>query len=398
MVVTPEQHDKHSNPTDQWIWAERLFPGGAKEPLADHLIRISDGTITEIKPATNTDARTQIPRFPVVAPGFIDIQINGAGGVMFNDTPDASTILQMAQAASTGGTCHILPTFITAPGSAYEAALEAVAACNLANILGVHLEGPFLSRQRPGIHPPDAIRNMTKADIDLLTGQMAAEYTPQGKKLLLTVAPEEIDLAYLERLVEAGVIVFAGHSNATMEQLANATDRGLSGITHLFNACSQITARAPGIVGGALTDDRLFAGIIADGFHVAPRLLKLVAQMMAGRLCLVSDAMPTFASDITGFTIGDQNITLVDGRLQASDGTLGGAHLGLDQAVANMCQFADVSLAQALHMASGVPARILGLDDRYGQIAVGRPASITCLSDDLRCLDVFVHGNCQQPD
>jgi len=398
MVVTPEQNDKNTNPTDQWIWAERLFSGGAKEPLSNHLIRISDGIIAEIKPGTNADAQTGIPCFPVVAPGFIDIQINGAGGVMFNDTPDPGTIAQMARAASAGGSCHILPTFITAPGTAYEAALKAVAACNLVNILGVHLEGPFLSRQRPGIHPADAIRKAGKADVDLLVDQITAEYKPQGKKLLLTVAPEEIDPAHLDRLVEAGAIVFAGHSNATVEQLANATDRGLSGVTHLFNACSQITAREPGIVGGALTDERLFAGIIADGFHVAPRLLKLTAQMMTSRICLVSDAMPTFASEITGFTIGDQDITLVGGRLQASDGTLGGAHLGLDQAVANMCQFADVSLAQALHMASGIPARVLGLEDCYGQIAVGRPASITCLSDDLNCLGVFVHGTHQQPD
>ena len=145
MVVTPEQNDKNTNPTDQWIWAERLFSGGAKEPLSNHLIRISDGIIAEIKPRTNADAQTGIPRFPVVAPGFIDIQINGAGGVMFNDTPDPGTIAQMARAASAGGSCHILPTFITAPGTAYEAALRAVAACNLVNILGVHLEGPFLS-------------------------------------------------------------------------------------------------------------------------------------------------------------------------------------------------------------------------------------------------------------
>jgi N-acetylglucosamine-6-phosphate deacetylase len=237
---------------------------------------------------------------------------------------------------------------------------------------------------------------MTKNDVDVLVDHLTTRMNPHKKRLILTIAPEQVDPLLLDRLIVAGVIVFAGHSNASTEQMIGATDQGVSGITHLFNACSQITARAPGIVGTALTDPRLSAGIIADGFHVAPRLLKLAAQVMADRLCLVSDTMPTFASDLTGFRIGDNKISLVDGRLQAEDGTLAGAHLGLDQAVANMCTLAGVSLADALNMASGVPAKILGMTDLYGQIDVGRPASLTCLAENLTCLDVFVHGKQQR--
>ena len=395
-MIASANHDLTINPKEYWIWADKLFTGKVQKPLKDHILGVSNGVISAIKPATDRDAALKLPRFSIVAPGFIDLQINGAGGVMFNDKPDTDTLNQIALAATVGGTCHILPTFITAHGNTYEHALWAVEDCDCANVLGVHLEGPFLSRQRPGIHPVDAIRNITKKDVDVLIHHLKAKMKPHNKRLMLTLAPEEIDSLLLDQLIAAEVIVFAGHSNATMEQMTSATAQGISGITHLFNACSQITAREPGIVGTAFTDQRLHAGIIADSFHVAPRLLRLAAQLMPGRLCLVSDTMPTFASNLTSFCIGDRDIRLVDGRLQAEDGTLGGAHLGLDKAVANMCSLAGVSLADALSMVSGVPARILGFTDLYGQIAIGRPASLTCLSEDLKCTDVFVHGKQQR--
>ena len=395
-MTAPADHNANIKPKEQWVWADRLFTGKAQTPLENHIVEITHDVISAIKPATDEDAKREWRRFPIIAPGFIDLQINGAGGVMFNDEPDTATINQMAMSATVGGSCHILPTFITAHGNAYEQALRAVDECDCANVLGLHLEGPFLSSQRPGIHPVDAIRDMTKKDVDVLVDHLTAKMTPHNKRLILTIAPEQVDPLLLDRLIMAGVIVFAGHSNASTTQMIKATDQGVSGITHLFNACSQITARAPGIVGTALTDPRLSAGIIADGFHVAPRLLKLAAQLMTDRLCLVSDTMPTFASDLTDFRVGNNKISLVDGRLQAEDGTLAGAHLGLDQAVANMCTLAGVSLADALNMASGVPAKILGMTDLYGQIDVGRPASLTCLAENLTCLDVFVHGKQQR--
>lgn len=374
---------------DHVIRADRLFTGDGNAPLVDHMITISKGVVQSLSPAASQTADDQVLHFPIVAPGFIDLQINGAGGVMFNDTPDMQTLVCMASAAACGGTCHFLPTFITAPGTSYKRAMETVADCDLPQVLGVHLEGPFLSPERPGIHPPDAIRQLDASDVDCL---LSHQDRSEGKKLLLTLAPEQTDLNLLARLIDAGVIVFAGHSNATAAQLSPFIDRGLRGITHLFNACSQMTAREPGLVGAALSDSRLFAGIIADGVHVAPQMLGMAARLMGDRLCVVSDTMPTFASNVTSFTIGDRDITLVGKHLQAADGTLAGAHLGLDEAVANMCRLADVPLADALHMASGVPARILGLENRYGTIEIGKPASLTCLSDDLECLTVFAHG------
>ena len=369
------------------IHARRLFPGGGDAPLEDQVIEIVDGVIADVWPAD--DGRPDDAHiFENVAPGFIDLQINGAGGALFNDAPDVSTLARMVQAARKGGTCHLLPTFITAPGAAFTTALDAVAAWEGPEILGVHLEGPFLSPAKPGIHPVEAIRPMTDNDMSLLEA-FIADYPG---RMLLTLAPEEVDPRQLERLAAAGAILFAGHSNATAEQMNRAADAGLRGVTHLFNACSQIGARDPGVVGAALTDDRLVAGIIADGHHVDVRNLALAGKMMAGRLCLVSDCMPTFGCAFDGFHIGDRRINLVDGRLQADDGTLGGAHLGLDEAVRVMVGQAGITVPEALDMASGIPASVLGLDGLYGRIEMGRPASVTCLDGSLAAQAVIVGG------
>jgi len=340
-----------------------MFPGGGAVPLRDRIITIRSGVIVDIMPANGLRAENKSPpvrHFDIIAPGFIDLQINGAGGVMFNDTPDTATLARMVAAARSGGTCHMLPTFITAPGTAYTAALDAVAAWDGPEIPGVHLEGPFLSSAKPGIHPREAIRRMNDGDVAILVA-FAKSF---AGRLLLTLAPEEVDPAHLETLHAAGIILFAGHSQATGSEIAKAAERGLCGVTHLFNACSQITARDPGVAGMALTDCRLVAGIIADGHHVDPVNLALAARMMKGRLCLVSDTMPTF----------------------------GGAHLGLDEAVRMMVSQAGISLEAALDMASGVPADILGLQDRYGRIEVGRPASLTCLDESLATQAVLVDG------
>ena len=373
------------------IQADRLFPGGGGAPLHDQIIEITAGVIGDIRPSAGygKDGTSEpIARFDIVAPGFIDLQINGAGGVMFNDTPDAVTLAQMVAAARTGGTCHMLPTFITAPGTAYSAALDAVAAWDGPEILGIHLEGPFLSRAKPGIHPPGAIRHMTEHDVLLLEAFAEAG----SGRLLLTLAPEEMDPAHMQRLHAAGIIFFAGHSQATGAELTRTIDLGLAGVTHLFNACSQITARDPGVVGAALTDSRLVAGIIADGHHVDAGNLALANRMMAGRLCLVSDSMPSFGSTLESFMVGGRQVRLVEGRLQAEDGTLGGAHLGLDAAVRTMVTEAGVPLAEALDMASGVPAGVLGLQDSFGLIEAGRPASLSCLDETLATSAVIVDG------
>ena len=363
------------------IHARQLYPGGGQPALADRVLEIEAGNIISIHDAGDHKADVS---FDIVAPGFIDLQINGAGGVLFNDAPVASSIALMVAAARSGGTCHLLPTYITAPGTSYTDAMAAVRSWEGPEVLGVHLEGPFLSPERPGIHPAVDIRALDDADMKLLLAHRG--------RILLTIAPEQVAPRHMERLAAAGIVLFAGHSNASLDVMEAAAEAGLRGVTHLFNACSQITAREPGVVGAALSDPRLAAGIIADTHHVAPQNLRLAHDLMKGRLCLVSDTMPTFGSDMTCFEIGGEPISLVEGRLQSQDGRLAGAHLGLDRAVRVMIDEAGVEIADALHMASGVPAEILGLGDQFGTVDIGRLASLTCLDRHLRPHAVIVAG------
>lgn len=374
------------------ILARRLYPGDGRPALHDRLIGVAGGRIVSVQPAAEAPPDPQAREFPVVAPGFIDLQINGGGGVLFNDAPRVETLACIAAAARLGGTAHLMPTFITDAGSAYAAALAAVdgaIAAGVPGVLGAHLEGPFLSPRRPGIHPARHIRRMTDADV----ARLAAVAHP----LLLTLAPEEAEPAQIDRLVAAGVTVFAGHTEATVDDMQAAALHGLRGVTHLWNAMSQIAGRAPGVVGAALTDPRLCAGIIADGIHVHPANLRLAAAAMPGRLILVTDAMATLGSGVSGFEVGGVPVRLEDGRLVSVDGTLAGAHLALDQAVRNMVALAGVSEAAALDMASGAAARALGLDHVLGRVAIGCRASLTCLDDRLHSLAVMVDGTWQTP-
>ena len=382
--ITSDINDSGNLPGErQLIRTGRLFTGSGAAPLIDHVIEITDGFVSGISPADEA-AEPADAHFDIVAPGFIDLQINGAGGVLFNDAPNEGTLRTMISAARKGGTCHMLPTFITATGDAYRKAMASVAAFSGPEVLGLHLEGPFLSPDKPGIHPKDAIRPIAEDDIGALVSH-------QGL-ILLTLAPEQVTTEQISRLNEGGIILFAGHSNATAEIVSAAAGQGLAGVTHLFNACSQMQAREPGVVGAALADPRLSAGIIADGIHVHANALRVASRVMAGRLFLVTDSMPSFGSPSDSFMLGGQQIKRVGNRLQSGSGTLAGAHLGMNEAVANMVALADVPLAHALHMASGVPAAVLGLDQIYGSIAEGRPASLTCLADDLTPTAVYVHG------
>ena len=370
----------------QWILATRLFDGAGRPAQANRLIEVAEGRIVSVRPASETPAGVSPRVFPVVAPGFVDLQINGGGGVLFNDAPEPATLARMAAAARKGGTAHLLPTFVTAPGTDYVRALAAVdgaIGAGMPGILGAHLEGPFLSPRRPGIHPARHIRPLTPADADCI----AAFPHP----LLLTLAPEETDPALLSRLVAAGVTVFAGHTEATAEEIAAAADRGLAGVTHLWNAMSQLQGRAPGVVGAALTDARFAAGIIADGFHVHPANLRLAAEVMGERLFLVTDAMATLGSDVESFEVGGVPIRLTEGRLVSAEGTLAGAHLAMDQAVRVMAGL-GLPPARALDMASGVPARVMGQGDSLGRIAPGYRASLACLDAGLHARAVMVDG------
>lgn len=366
---------------EAWVVARRLFPGGGTAALPDRAVRVEDRRIATVVAAGA--APSDAPVYEVLAPGFVDVQINGGGGVLFNDAPTPDTLNVIAAAARKGGTAHILPTFITAPGDAYAAAMEAVAqamARGTPGVEGLHLEGPFLSPARPGIHPAGAIRIMTQAD--------AARLRAFPRPLMLTVAPEAQPAPLLADLAAQGVRVFAGHTEADVETITAA--RWLTGVTHLWNAMSQLGSRAPGCVGAALASDRLMAGIIADGHHVHPSNLAFAARAMGTRLFLVTDAMATLGTDLTGFHLMGTPIALRDGRLVGPDGTLAGAHLAMDAAVRRMVG-SGVTEARALDMASGRPARAAALDG-LGRIAPGTRASLTALDKELHARAVMVDG------
>lgn len=378
----------HGQPIDT-ILARDLYDGLTDQPRTNQLITIADGVIKDIQPV---GAKQAVPsgtvEAKVVAPGFIDIQINGAADTQFNDEPTAEAIGQIAAGARKGGTAHIMPTFITAPRSDYT---RAIAATNKAletrvpGVLGVHLEGPFLSPERPGIHPREFIRKLQQSDVEAIKHAKGT--------VLLTLAPECQDHGLIRQLVASGVRVFIGHSNAAKAEVESAIEAGVSGVTHLFNAQSQIAARNPGVVGSALMRPELSAGIIADGLHVDPQNLAMVAKLMPERLCLVTDAMKTLAGTLNSFDLYGTTITLHDGRLTGPDGTLAGAHLAMDEAVRNTMELMEMSPAQALRMASLNPAKALGLPGELGMIQPGYRASFTLLDDGFHATGTVVDGH-----
>lgn len=373
------------------LFARCLFEGAGNPPSRDQIIELEGGIVREVRPATAKDAEgTDLMEYDIIAPGFIDLQINGAADMQFNFSPTPETLASMAAGAREGGTAHILPTFITAPNWDYMDAIAAARAAitsGIQGILGLHLEGPFLSPERPGIHPPSAIRSLTAEDISYL------EMADLGGPLVLTLAPECLPAGALDRLAKAEIILFVGHSAATADQIARAEAHGLRGATHLFNAMSQITGRQPGVVGAVMASTRLFGGIIADGHHVDWRNIMLAARAMPDRLFLVTDAMLTLAGTQTGFDLNGRAITLSDGRLTDANGRLAGAHIDMISSVRNLVAHCGVPLAAALHMASGVPARVIDLGKQLGSVRSGFRASLTCMTDELDVQAVLVDGS-----
>lgn len=324
----------------------------------------------------------------ILAPGYIDAQVNGAGGVLLNATPTAEAMAAIARAMAGTGTTTILPTLITdAPGQmeAALAAARAALAAGVPGVAGLHLEGPFLSVARHGAHPKHFVRPMNDADAALLGAGFPG-------CLLVTLAPEAVEARHLRALAAAGVILFAGHSDASYEQAVAALDAGVIGFTHLTNAMAPITGRAPGIAVAAMCDARAHAGVIVDTIHVHPAVVAMALRLMGPqRLFAVSDAMPTAASDITSFDLCGTPITLQAGRLTNPAGGLAGAHVTMAECVRNLVRHVGVDWEVALRMASATPAEVLRLEDR-GRIAPGLRADLVALDRDLNVLEVWQGG------
>ncbi len=371
------------------LHAGRLFDGSALRSggtvLFDGATIVGVVASDAVPPGTE---RIDLPQDHVLAPGFIDLQVNGGGGVLFNDAPDAVTLRRIAGAHAQAGTTAILPTLISGTRPQLQAALTAVRAAlaaGVAGIAGLHLEGPFIAPGRRGIHPAEAVTGMTDDDLVVLTESFPAP-------LLITLAPDIVPGGHIRRLVDAGAIVFAGHTEATYAEAIAGFEAGISGVTHLYNAMSGFVPRAPGMVGAALDRGEVFAGIIVDGHHSHYAAVRIAfAAKGPDALLLVSDAMATTASDSTGFVLNGERIRLQDGRLVNDAGTLAGAHLTMADAVRNAVCHAGLPLEAVLRMATRTPARAVGMTDR-GRIAAGCRADFVVLDAEMGVAAVWQHG------
>ena len=382
--------------TGTLLTGARIFTG-ARLVEADILIR-GDTVEAVLPPGSVPPAGTASRRLRsdmLLAPGFIDTQVNGGGGVLFNDMPTSDGAQAIARAHRRFGTTALLPTFITDRMEGMrDAALAAMAASGIpgSGVIGVHLEGPFLTPDRRGVHDLDHVRAATGADLAFLEG-LPGQFASHDARLLLSLAPDRVSPVEIGRLVKAGVIVAGAHSAASYDQTMAALDAGLSGFTHLFNAMPPLTNREPGIAGAALSAPDTICGIIVDGVHVHPAMLRLaLAAKGPDGLMLVTDAMPPAGTDATSFRLYGRTIHRRDGRLLTDDGTLAGADITMAQAVRNAIRLMGVSTEDALRMASLHPARFLRLDHRLGRIQAGWQADLVLLDADMQVAGTWVAG------
>jgi len=323
-------------------------------------------------------------------PGFIDLQVNGGGGVLFNDAPSVESIRAIGAAHRRFGTTAFLPTLISADLDIVARAIAAVRsaiAAGVPGVLGIHIEGPFLNVARKGVHDPAKLRELDPSALGLLSSL-------RGGRTLVTLAPEMTTPELIEQLVAAGVVVSAGHTNASYAEIRAALAHGLSGFTHLFNAMSQLTGREPGTVGAALDDQRSFCGIIVDGEHTDPVVLRIALRCKPlDRFMLVTDAMPSVGTNQGWFELQGRRISVRGQACWDEDGRLAGSNIDMASCVRNAVGMLGVPLPQAVRMASQVPAEFLGIAHEYGRIAAGQRANLVLTDDELNVRETWIDGN-----
>jgi N-acetylglucosamine-6-phosphate deacetylase len=360
-----------------------------RELVTGHSVVIEDGRIESVSAGdVPSDAESVDVHGHILIPGFIDTQINGGGDRLFNDDPSVETIAAIGRAHRQFGTTGFFPTLISDDsakiGAAIDAAETAIAA-GVPGVLGVHIEGPFLNTAKKGIHDPTKLRPISNSDVELLS-------RPTGGKTMVTLAPETVPADAIKRLASAGVIVSAGHTRATADQIFEALRNGVRGFTHLFNAMSQLSAREPGVVGAALYDQNSWCGIIVDGQHVDPRVLKIALRATAlRRFMLVTDAMPSVGGS-KSFMLNGEKISAAGGKCVNAQGILAGSDLDMASAVRNAVAMLGLDVADAVMMASANPAAFLGLDHELGRIAPGFRANLLLLDDQLQAIESWIDG------
>ena len=351
----------------------------------DRIVDVVNADDARMRGAKQVDLRGRM-----LLPGFIDVQVNGGGGVLFNDMPTVEGIRRIARAHARFGTSGFLPTLISddlAVVATAIAAVDAAIAAGVPGVLGIHIEGPYLNERRKGVHNAAHFQELGREAVALLSSLRRGV-------TLLTLAPELAMPEALDQLAAAGVILSAGHTNATATEIEDARRHGLRGYTHLFNAMSQLTAREPGAVGAALAEDDSYCGMIVDGRHVDPRVLKIALRARRhDRFMLVTDAMPPIGTGATSFQLQGRTINVADGVCVDEQGTLAGTALDMSLAVRNAIAMLALPPASAVRMASEYPADFLGLGASHGRLAPGHRADLLIADEGYNVLETWIGGD-----
>jgi len=362
--------------TAAFVNARVLTESGFRDDVAVLIDGEAIVAIVDAEDARVRDADVHDLGGDILMPGFIDCQVNGGGGVLFNDAPTIDTIRRIGAAHRRFGTTGFLPTLISDDVDVMRTAIAAVDAAiseGVPGVLGIHLEGPYLAPARRGVHDASKFRAPDAAEIELVSSL-------RNGKTVLTLAPERISLDSIRELARRGVIVCAGHTAATYEEMRAALDAGVRGFTHLFNAMSPLTSREPGVVGAALESVASWCGMVVDGHHVHPASLRVaLAAKPRGKCILVTDAMPPVGTDQETYVLGGVTVTCRNGRCETPDGVLAGSILDMSMAVRNSMHSLGVSLDEAVRMASAYPAEFLGLARDCGGIVAGARADFVAL-------------------
>ena len=377
----------------QALVGARIFTG--EEFLENHALVISGETIEALVPLQTLDEAIPVVEFAggVIAPGFIDLQVNGGGGAFFTNDTSVAAIKTMLDGHRPTGTTSLLPTLISDTREVHQAGVKAVAdavAAGMKGVLGVHVEGPFFDLDRRGAHNERYIRPMEQSDIDWLSASRAF-------KLMLTLAPEHTKPGQIKALADAGVVICAGHTDAHYDDVIAAVNEGLSGFTHLYNAMRPTTGREPGVVGAALDTSNTWCGIIIDTYHVHAASARIAyAAKPRGKVYLVTDAMSTVGSPEKSFQIYGETIDEKEGCLVNAEGRLAGSAIGMIDAVRLNTHWVGVDLAESLRMASLYPAEYMQVDSFLGRICPGYRADLVHFTDDYRVTHTWVAGEDRQ--
>jgi len=352
-------------------------------------IAIADGAVLSVTPAADTPVDKAVDLGGGwLLPGFVDTQVNGGGGVLFNDQVDVEAIAAIGAAHARYGTTAFLPTLISDTPAQIASALAAVDAAieqGVPGVVGIHIEGPFINEVKRGIHEAHRIRRLDDAILATLTA-------PHRGRVMLTLAPELCAEDDIRTLVRHGVIVSAGHSDATYDEAQRAIAAGLTGFTHLFNAMSPLHHRNPGAVGAAFDSDS-WCGLIVDNVHLHPAVVRLAVHAKGkDRIMLVTDAMPSVGTDVSEFTLQGKRIAVKDGVCIFEDGTLAGTHLDMASALRKTVEVTGLSVPDVSVMASATPATFLSLHDRIGAIAPGQRADWVWLDAELAPRATWIGG------